>query len=339
MKNKDRELLIKNNEKTSIKFGKDPLKRDLKELFEKGFINIDKNHGVNSHQLVDNLKEVLNIKKAGHSGTLDPNVTGVLLIGLGKATRLMEYMLKSNKEYVCHMFIHKEVTKEEILKVFKKFTGKIKQLPPVISAVKREERIREIYSIKLLDYESKGKDILFRVACQHGTYIRKLCSDIGKELGIGAQMKELRRTKAGPIKEEDEIISLDKLRNLFELYNNSKIKKEKEIFEKELKKYIKPMEFLLKDFKKVYVRDSAVDSICHGGDLAIPGIAKLEENIEIGETIAMFTLKNELIGMGMAFLTSKDIIKKRKGAFIKTNKVFMEINTYPQVWDFNKKEE
>jgi len=331
----NKDLLIKRNEKTNSKFGKNPYERTIEELFEKGVIVLDKDSGPTSHLTTDSLKKVLNTTKAGHSGTLDPKVTGILVIGLGRATRLMEYMLKSNKEYVCLMYVHKEVSEDKIKEALKKFTGKIMQLPPIVSAVKRELREREIYYIKLLSID--GQNVLFRVGCQHGTYMRKLCTDIGEYLGTNAHMKELRRTKAGPFTEEDNSITLDKLRNLYELYNESK-GAEKEVVEKELRKYVRPMEETLKDFKKVYVRDNAVDSIAHGADLAIPGIASLDDGIELGEEIAMMTQKNELIGMGMAFLRSKDVIKKRKGAFVKTNKVFMDIGVYPRVWDFGEPE-
>lgn len=333
--------LIKKDEETSLKYGKKPENRTINELFDTGFIVLDKDSGPTSHQITDNLKSVLNIEKAGHSGTLDPKVTGVLLIGMGRATRLMEYMLKSDKEYVCLIYFHSPISDEELNITFKKFTGKIKQLPPIISAVKREERERTIYNLNILDKNDNNQYVLFRVSCQHGTYIRKLCSDMGESLGINAQMMELRRTKAGPFREDDNSISLDKLRNLYKLYNESVKNKTKdlELYEKELRKYIRPMEYLLKDFKKVYVRDSAVDSICHGADLAVPGVSKLDDNIEMGETVAIMTLKEELIGMGMAFMNSKNVIKKKKGAFVKTEKVFMDTLTYPRYWEFYEKEE
>ncbi|MDA3855590.1 MAG: RNA-guided pseudouridylation complex pseudouridine synthase subunit Cbf5 [Candidatus Woesearchaeota archaeon] len=333
------ELLVKNKEKPSLKFGKDPYHRTLNELFERGVISIDKDAGPTSHQTVDYLKKVLKIDKAGHSGTLDPKVTGLLATGLGRGTRLMEYMLKSNKEYICLMYVHKPVTQQQIEDVLKKFTGKIMQLPPIISAIKRELREREIYYINLLDVKDEGQNVLFRVGCQHGTYIRKLCSDMGDYLEVGAQMKELRRTKAGPFKEENNMVSLDKLRNLYELYNSEKDEKTKEIYEKELRTYIKPYEEALSDFKKVIVRDNAVSSIAHGADLAIPGVAKLDDGIEIGEEIAMLTQRGELIAMGIAYLSSKNVMKKKKGAFIKTNKVFIEPDYYPEVWKFEKQEE
>jgi len=328
-------LLIKHKDKESKKLGVEPLKRSISELLEKGIINIDKDCGPSSQQTVTNLKKILNIEKAGHSGTLDPQVSGVLLTGLGKATRLMEYMLKSNKEYVCLMYLHKPIDTKIIKETAKKFTGKIMQLPPVVSAVKRQEREREIYYNDVLEVNKDQKHVLFRIGCQHGTYIRKICTDMAISMGIKGQMKELRRTKAGPITELDHIISLDKLRNLFELYTQTEDEKEKLKYDLELRKYIRPQEEALKDFKKVYVRNSAVNSISHGSDIALPGVSMLEDKIEMGEEVAILTIKGEIIGMGTAFLSSAQAMKKRKGAFVKTNKVLFEPNEYPAIWDFN----
>ncbi len=328
----DKGLLIKKNEKTSLKYGKNPYERTFKELLNTGIVVVDKDSGPTSHQATDNLKQILRVGKAGHSGTLDPKVTGVLVVGIEKATRLMEYMLKSDKEYVCLMYVHKPVSEKQLNDAFKKFTGKIMQTPPIVSAVKREEREREVYSIELLDTDKGNQEVLFRIRCQHGTYIRKICSDMGDYLGVGAHMKELRRTKAGPFKEDEHIISLDKLRNLLDLHDDTKEKQ----YEEELRKYILPMEEALEDFKKVYIRDSAVDSICHGADLAIPGVAKLEKDIEMGEEVVLMTLKGELVGMGMSFLTSDEVMKKKKGAFVKISKVFMDVDTYPKRWTFEK---
>ena len=328
------ELLIKNKEEHKFDLGKDPSTRSIDELFEKGYIAIDKDSGPTSHQTTDYLKKVLNASKAGHSGTLDPKVTGVLLIGLGRATRLMEYMLKSNKEYVCLMYVHKDITREKLDDAIKKFTGEITQLPPVISAVKREPRKRTIYYIDLLDFD-ESKNVLFKVGCQHGTYIRKLCSDMGEYLGVGAHMKELRRTKAGPISENDNCISLDELRNLFQLYNEAK-EDEKGIYETELRKYLRPMEETLKDYKKIHVLDSAVNSISHGCDLAIPGVFKLEDNIEMGDEVAIMTQKGELVAMGTSMLDSKDVMKKNKGLFVRVSKVFIEDDYYPAYSEFIK---
>lgn len=339
-------LLTKRDEPISEKFGTFPQERTIDQLLDTGMILIDKCSGPTSHTEVEHVKKVLGLQKAGHSGTLDPKVTGLLLMGLGRATRLMEYMLKSNKEYICLMYLHSCVTKSQLNEAVKKFTGTILQTPPIISAVKRQERPRTIYELEILDTDKEIKYVLMRIRCQHGTYMRKLCTDMASSMGVKGQMVELRRTKAGPFEEkEDSLISVDKLRSLYELFLEAK-KEENEpqklLFEKELKKYLRPMEESLREFKKVYVSTSAVDTLCRGSDLAIPGVIHLEEDIEMGEEVALMTLKGELIGMGTAYLSSKEVMKKKKGAFVSISKVFMKPGTYPRFWDFhpdNQKEE
>lgn len=154
-------------------FGKSPKERTTEELIDYGIVNIDKPKGPTSHQTSDYVKKILKIKKAGHSGTLDPAVTGVQPVALGKATRITQFLLTAPKEYVCLMHLHQEVEEEKIRNTTEQFIGKIQQLPPIKSAVKRELRTREIYEFEIL--EINGKDVLFRVRCQAGTYIRKLC--------------------------------------------------------------------------------------------------------------------------------------------------------------------
>ena len=325
-------MITKFDDEISLKFGVGPENRSFKDLLDKGCIVVDKDCGPTSHKTVENIKHVLKIDKAGHSGTLDPQVSGVLVVGLGRATRLMEYMLKSNKEYVCVMFVHKPVTNQELEDVFEQFRGEIEQVPPIVSAVKRQARKRMIYELEIVEREQDNQYILFRVKCQHGTYIRKLCTDIGLQLGVNAQMVELRRTKAGPKTENDSMISVDKLQSLMDLYQNSKEEQECQIFEQELRKYILPMEHLLDDFKYVIVRDSAVNSVSNGSDLGVPGILQVDERIELGEEIALMTGRGELIAMGVAFMSGKDMVKKNKGAAIKTHKVFMDKGYYPKSW-------
>ena len=153
---------------------------------------------------------------------------------------------------------------------------------------------------------------------------------MAKSLGVGGQMIELRRIKAGPFTENDGIISLDELRNLLELYDEVKNEKEKQIIEKELRKYIRPMEELLKEFKKVYVFDSCIDSLSHGQDLAVPGVSKLDFGIQIGEEVAIFSLKGELVAVGKSLMTSEELMKKEKGIFVRIYKTFMDIGVYPK---------
>ena len=171
------------------------------ELLEFGIINIDKSSGPTSFNISDFVKKSLGLRKTAHFGTLDPRVTGVLPVALNRACKLTGYFLGEDKEYVGIMRMHEDISLDKIKEVIEeKFKGIIKQTPPVKSRVKRQEREREVKGFKLLEQERK--DILFRVSCQGGTYIRKLCDDLGKELNMGAHMLELRRVRAGIFKEE-----------------------------------------------------------------------------------------------------------------------------------------
>jgi H/ACA ribonucleoprotein complex subunit 4 len=191
------EILLRQG-KPSQKFGKRPSERTTKELLENGIVNIDKPSGPSSHQVSAYVKYILRVKKSGHAGTLDPRVTGVLPVAIGRGTRVVQALLPSGKTYVCVMHVHKDIPEESIREAFIHYIGKIKQLPPVKSAVKRQVRERNIYALELLDMQHQ--DVLFTADVQAGTYIRKLCHDMGEYLGCGAHMVELRRTRAGPFR-------------------------------------------------------------------------------------------------------------------------------------------
>ncbi|MAG07990.1 RNA-guided pseudouridylation complex pseudouridine synthase subunit Cbf5 [Candidatus Woesearchaeota archaeon] len=321
----ERKVIAKKDSKSNAELGCKPEERTAEELIDYGIVNVDKCKGPTSHQVSSYVKNILGIKRAGHSGTLDPGVTGVLPIALGRATRIVQTLLKAGKEYVCIMHLHKEVDKGKLGKVFKKFTGKIKQVPPVKSAVKREEREREIYYFDVLEIEEK--DVLFKVGCQAGTYIRKLCFDIGKELGCGAHMAQLRRTKAGPLN-EDSLVTLQELKDAYFYWKEEKN-------DKYIKNLIRPVELGVKHLPKVWVSDSAVAPLCHGFDLALPGVCKLNDDVKAGDSVAVMTLKDELIALGEARLDSKDIINKGKGIAVKVRKVFMEPGLYPKLKKLN----
>ena len=309
---KNKQIFIK--KEVQGEFGKSPEERTNEELIQYGIVNVDKPKGPSSHQTSDYVKKILKISKAGHSGTLDPQVTGVQPIALGRATRITEFLLKSPKEYICLMHLHKLVENELLEKAIKKFIGKISQLPPVKSAIKRQLRTRSIYELELL--EIKNQDILFRVRCQAGTYIRKLCHDLGQELQVGAHMAELRRIKAGPFTEKDNLVSLNDLEDAFYFYKE-------ESNDKFLRHCIQPIENSLRDISKCWIFDTTIESLTHGRDLAIPGISKLE-NFKKNEIIAIMTLKGELVAIGESLLSAVEINTKNKGLAIKTKKVFME---------------
>jgi H/ACA ribonucleoprotein complex subunit 4 len=316
-----REVFVRKDAETDFKFGSNPDARPTEELINFGIINVDKPRGPTSHQVSAYLQKILKIKKAGHSGTLDPNVTGVLPTATGRATRIVETLLKSGKEYICIMHLHKPVDEELLKETFKEFTGKIKQLPPLKSAVKREERYRKVYYIEVLDIV--GQDVLFIIGCQAGTYIRKICHDIGVRLGTGANMAELRRTKAGPFNEST-LCTLNDLTDAYHYYKN-------EGNDKYLRKLIQPIEKGAEHLPKVWVFDTTVDTLCHGADLKTPGISKVESDIQIDDKIAILTLKGELVAIGPAKMISKDMVKQEKGLAVVVEKVFMLPGTYPKI--------
>jgi len=179
-------------------------------------------------------------------------------------------------------------------------------------------RTREVYYVEIMEIEDR--EVLFRIGCQAGTYIRKWVDDFGKFLGVGAHMQQLIRTKAGPFSDSS-WHSLHDLKDAYEFY--------KEGDENELRKIILPIEEAVMHLPKVWVVDSAVDSICHGASLSIPGISRLN-NFKEDETIAIMTLKDELISLGISVINLDEIMKKDKGLAIKTSKVFMDRNVYPK---------
>ncbi|MDI9623910.1 MAG: RNA-guided pseudouridylation complex pseudouridine synthase subunit Cbf5 [Methanothermobacter sp.] len=316
-------FLIKNKAETDPAYGCPPDKRPIHEYIQKGVINLDKPPGPTSHQVDSWIRRLLNVKKVGHGGTLDPKVTGILPIGIEKATRVLQLLLEADKEYVCIMRLHRPVKMAELERVFREFQGKIFQTPPMKAAVKRQLRVRRIYYTKILEVD--GKDVLFRIGCEAGTYIRKYCHDIGEALGTGAHMLELRRTKVGPFTEDETLVTLHDLTDAYHFW----IEDGEEKF---LRKCIQPMEFAVRHLPKIVIRDSAVDAICHGANLAVSGIIGLDDNIERGDTVVLMTLKDELVAAGESMYSSLQILDAEKGIVVDTQKVFMERGTYPKVW-------
>ena len=305
----------------SEKFGKRPEERSAEELLSCAIINLDKPKGPTSHEVVSWVKKILYANKAGHSGTLDPKVTGVLPVGVGKATKVLQVLLMGGKEYVGVMHLHEPVKEEAVLNVFKEFTTVIYQRPPVKSAVVRRVRKRKVYRMDLLEID--GKDVLFRASTQAGTYIRKLCHDIGLVLGVGANMAELRRTRVSHFTEEETVYLQDVL-DAYIFYTE-------EGEEEELRKCLQPVEAAVQQIPKIWIQDSAVDSVCHGAELAVPGVVRLEK-VEKGAMVAVMTLKDELVALGRAAMTTKDILIRGKGIAVTTERVIMERETYPRNW-------
>jgi H/ACA ribonucleoprotein complex subunit 4 len=291
-----------------------------------GVINLDKQRGPTSHEVVSWVRRILNIDNAGHGGTLDPKVTGVLPCALGKATRVLSALLNAGKEYIGVMYLHNPENRQRIEKIFKLFTGKIYQRPPLKSSVARKLRIREIYYSEVIEVNSNH--VLFRIGCESGTYVRKFCFDIGEALCSGAHMLELRRTRVGNFTETDNLVTLHNIKDAYTIYQD-------EGNDYYLRKIIFPMEQMVSHLPKIYVRDTAVDALCHGADLASAGICYIDARIKKNMLVALMSLKKELIGFGITLKDAFQIYKAKSGICAKSNKIFMERGTYPR-WNEKK---
>jgi len=318
----ERKLLVRIDAESSPEYGEDPYKRPIEKLLKTCILNIDKPRGPTSHEIAFTVKELLNAERAGHGGTLDPAVSGVLPILVNDATKCAGAVMKGGKEYVCIMRLHGDVSDDKLEETIKFFTGDIYQVPPVRSSVARTLRVRTIYRIELL--ERDGRNVLMKVACSGGTYIRKLCHDIGLYLGCGAHMQELRRTRAGPFSETDS-------HTLIDLYGALKEYHEREN-EEPLRTLLRPIEEAVKHLPKIYLLDTAVDAICHGANLAVTGVAKLEDSVKKGQMVAMMTLKGELVALGKSRMDAEEIIEKDRGIAVDTERVIMPRGTYPPIW-------
>ena len=205
-----------------------------------GVINLDKPSNPSSHEVVAWLRRILRVEKTGHSGTLDPKVTGCLIVCIDRATRLVKSQqgagnllrsqfsvtsswLYAGKEYVCVLRLHSALESEKALpRALETLTGALFQRPPLISAVKRQLRVRTIHESKLLEFDNKRNLGVFWVSCEAGTYIRTLCVHLGLLLGVGGHMQELRRVRSGAMGESDDIVTMHDVLDAQWLYDNNR---------------------------------------------------------------------------------------------------------------------
>ena len=318
-----RHLLVKAEEETDSRYGSTITERSMEDHLRFGVINLDKPSGPSSHEVTAWVKRLLAIEHIGHGGTLDPKVTGILPVALAEATKVVQALLVSGKEYVCVMRLHDTILEEKVRSVLDEFVGTIYQRPPIRASVKRRIRTRRIYYLDFL--EMVGRNVLFRVGCEAGTYIRKLCYDVGEILGVSAHMQELRRTRAGPFTEKGSMVTLHDIAYLRSQWQETRD-------ESFIRKFVQPMEKALDLLPKIYVRDSAVNAMCHGANLAIPGILSLETDIKPGDVVAVLTQKGEGVALTNALMSTEDIIKKDHGLVAKTSRVIMSRDVYPKMW-------
>jgi len=332
-------LLLKNYDKlntktshfTPLPFGSSPLRREIKDYVRSGFINLDKPSNPSSHEVVAWIKRILRVEKTGHSGTLDPKVTGCLIVCVERATRLVKSQQGAGKEYVAIFKLHSAVESEaKVLQGLEKLTGALFQRPPLISAVKRQLRVRSIYKAKLLEYDSERNMGIYWVSCEAGTYVRTHCVHLGLILGVGGVMLELRRVRSGIQGETDDLVTMHDILDAQYLYDNHKD-------ESYLRRVIRPLEGLLVTHKRVIVKDSCVNAICYGAKVMLPGVLKYEDGIELNQEIVIITTKGEAIALAIALMTTSTIASGDHGCVAKLKRVIMERDTYPRKWGLGPK--
>ena len=292
-----------------------PGARPIEELLRNGIIILDKWSGPTSHDVAATVKKTLGLSKVGHGGTLDPMVTGVLTVTLENACKVIPALQHLDKEYIGVMRLHKDVERKELDSAVSKFIGKIKQMPPKRSAVARKERERTVHSLDIIEVD--GRDVLFKINCEAGTYVRVVCHDIGKMIG-GANMSELRRTKTGRFTEEQSV----KMEDLADAYAEWK-----ENGSEEIRDYVLPVEAAIEHLPKIIVKDNAVYSIANGSPVYTPAISKISDDVAKGALTAIISLRGELVALAYADMDAREALA-RKGIAAKTDRVIINKGLY-----------
>lgn len=325
MKNYD-QLHVRTGHFTPLPFGYSPLKRPIAEYLRYGVINLDKPANPSSHEVVAWIKRILRVERTGHSGTLDPKVTGCLIVCIDRATRLVKSQQSAGKEYVAVARLHGDVDEAALRRGVELLTGALFQRPPLISAVKRQLRVRTVYESKLIEFDAARRLAVFWVSCEAGTYIRTLCVHLGYVLGVGANMQELRRVRSGAFSEDGpSLVSLHDVLDAQWMLDNTRD-------EAYLRRVVQPLEALLVGLKRLVVKDSAVNALCYGAKLMIPGLLRFADGIEVGEEVIIMTTKGEAVALAYAEMATAVMASCDHGVVARVKRVVMERDTYPRKW-------
>ncbi len=285
------------------------------------FLLVDKPRGPSSHQVTAWVRDLLGVDRAGHAGTLDPNVSGLLWIGVGPALKLLPLVLEFPKRYVGVIELHARVAPKELDRALAEFVGPVYQTPPVRSAVKRERRVRTIH--RLTRVESVGESVLIDVVADSGTYVRTLAVDLGEALGVGAHLAELRRTGTGPFTELASV-------SLHELADA--VARRADGDPAPLLAILHPIEEVWREFPRVVVKPSAASAVAHGAGLARGGILEVARPFSAGQPVAIVTREGELVATGTAVHDSAQLTGVRHGWVVDRMRVFVSPDRFPPLW-------
>jgi H/ACA ribonucleoprotein complex subunit 4 len=285
------------------------------------FLLVDKPRGPSSHQVTAWVRDLLEVDVAGHAGTLDPNVSGLLWVGVGPALKLLPLVLEFPKRYIAAAVLHGDVPASELARVLEEFTGPIYQTPPVRSAVKRERRVRTVHRLTLV--ERDGPRLLLDVVADSGTYIRTLAVDLGEALGVGAHMEELRRVANGPF-DERQAVSLTALADAVAV--------RREGDPAPLAALLHPLEEVWREFPRIVVKDGAASAIAHGAGLASGGILAVPRSFARGAHVVLLTRTGELLAIGVAEHDAHEASQVPHGWVVGTTRVFVDPARFPPRW-------
>jgi tRNA pseudouridine55 synthase len=285
------------------------------------FVLVDKPRGPSSHQVTAWARDLLGVGTAGHAGTLDPNVSGVLWVGLERALRLVPLVLEFPKTYVGVVVLHGDVPRGRLERVAGEFVGPVYQTPPVRSAVKRERRIRTIHNLDLL--EVGRTRVLLRVVADSGTYVRTLAVDLGEALGVGAHLEELRRTATGPFGEA-ESVPLSAIADAVAAARAGA--------PADLLGLLRPIEQVWREFPTLVLKDVAASAVAHGATLAAGGVASASRPFARGDRVALLSRAGELVATGVAVLGSNEARPEHDAWIVGSTKVFADPARYPPLW-------
>jgi predicted rRNA pseudouridine synthase len=294
----------------------------VEERFRAGaFLLLDKPRGPSSHQVTAWARDLLGVHVAGHAGTLDPNVSGLLWVGVGPALKLIPLVLEFPKRYIASVVLHGRVPMKDVERVLAEFTGPIYQTPPVRSAVKRERRVRTIHRLALV--EADGPRLLLDITADSGTYVRTLAVDLGEALGLGGHMDELRRVANGPFRERDAVP--------FAVLADA-VASRAAGDPAPLLKLLHPIEEVWREFPAIVVKDGAASALAHGAGLASGGILALPRPFSQGARVALVTRAGELVATGVALRASDEVAHVKHGWVVDETRVFVDPARFPALW-------
>ena len=268
-----------------------PADRSPDELLSFGVLNLDKPPGPSSHQVSAWVRDMAGVEKAAHAGTLDPKVTGCLPVLFGDATRIAGALL-DEKEYVAVLELHDDPP-ADLESVLAAFVGPIYQKPPRKSAVNRELRVREIHDLSVLDVD--GRKVLLSIRCESGTYVRKLCHDLGLALGTGANMGDLRRAGTTPFDDRD-LVTLHEFADALAAWRSDEASREDDDAAW-LREVVDPAERALEHLPRVTIAPSAAREVANGAPVYAPGVIDAEEVPE-GTQVACYTPDESVVCLG-----------------------------------------